>query len=138
MSCALLTGVQTFALPISFKVADALSLSGGTLGGPLTGPSSATESVAGLAKFATTAEAQAMTARDVALSPGGLADGFGGSAKSVSQTSWYQNLPGGVLIQGGQQNGPTTVAKGQETHKRPVARRGGNKCKGTCIVGVVP
>src|SRR3546814_14797757 len=72
----------------SFKVADALSLSGGTLGGPLTGPSSATESVAGLAKFATTAEAQAMTARDVALSPGGLADAFGGAAQSVSQTSW--------------------------------------------------
>src|SRR3546814_20809737 len=61
-----------------------------------------------------------MTARDVALSPGGLADAFGGSAKSVSQTSWYQKLPGGLIIQGGQQNGPSTGANGTETIVYPI------------------
>lgn len=81
-----------------FAVANALPLSGGTLSGPLSGPASASESLAGLIKLATTAQAQALVDDETALTPKKLADAFEGSNQLLSSNG-YQKLPGGLIIQ---------------------------------------
>lgn len=85
----------------SFAVANAIPVSGGAFGGPITGPASAAEGTAGLIALATTAMAQAFTDDTTALTPKTLADAFNGS----NQAPGYQRLPNGFLIQSGLSGG---------------------------------
>lgn len=58
----------------------------------------ATESIAGIMRIATAAEAQSFLSDSIALTPKKLADAFGGS--NQSQTSpGYLKLPSGIIIQ---------------------------------------
>lgn len=59
----------------------------------------ATELIAGLLKIATTAQAQAMTADDVALTPKKLADAFKGANSLIDDGYGFQFMPSGLLIQ---------------------------------------
>lgn len=61
----------------------------------------ASELIAGLMKIATTAQAQALTADDVALTPKKLADAFKGANQDLISASGYQKLPGGLIDQWG-------------------------------------
>lgn len=77
-----------------FAVANALPLSGGTLSGPLFGPASASESLAGLIKLATSAQAQALVDDETALTPKKLTEAFSGANRSVTGDNRYQIFPG--------------------------------------------
>jgi hypothetical protein len=65
----------------------------------------AAESTAGVAKIATTAQAQAMADNATILTPKKLADAFLGGKRSVTPTGWYQIFPGGFIVQGGSVQG---------------------------------
>lgn len=62
--------------------------------------SAASETVSGLVELADAAEAQALASAVVALTPARLADAFKGANQSLN-TSGYQKLPGGLIIQWG-------------------------------------
>lgn len=59
----------------------------------------ASQSALGLIKIATTALAQGLTNDTDALTPKKLADVF--LKRSLTQNSWYQVFPGGLIVQGG-------------------------------------
>lgn len=65
----------------------------------------ATESAAGIARIASTAQAQAMADNATILTPKKLADAFLGGRRSVTPTGWYQIFPGGFIVQGGSVQG---------------------------------
>ncbi len=65
----------------------------------------ATESSAGIVKFATADEAVALASAGVALTPARLVNAFKGAHQSLSGNG-YQRLPGGLIIQWGGGNTP--------------------------------
>lgn len=77
----------------------------------------ASELIAGLIKIATTAQAQSLTADNVALTPAKLAAAFGGANHGIAD-SGYQKLPGGLIIQW---TSVTTSAAGNVTFTFPIA-----------------
>lgn len=114
-------GVKTFSSPPvvpndSFSFAQLQNIPTGTILGrasadtgdveALTGAqatallSAASETVSGLVELANAAEAQALASAVVALTPARLADAFKGANRSLN-TSGYQKLPGGLIIQWG-------------------------------------
>lgn len=60
----------------------------------------ASESVKGIAKLATTAQAQALTDDTTIITPAKLADAFKGANQSFAANG-YQKLPGGFILQWG-------------------------------------
>lgn len=61
----------------------------------------ATESAAGIARIASTAQAQAMADNATIITPKKLAEAFQGVNQGKLGTSMYQRLPGGWKLQGG-------------------------------------
>ncbi|MGH8818523.1 MAG: phage tail protein, partial [Achromobacter pestifer] len=60
----------------------------------------ATETVLGISKIATTAQAQALTDNAASITPKKLADAFGGAAQSHTKLG-FQRLPNGLILQWG-------------------------------------
>lgn len=60
---------------------------------------------------ASAADAQAQTSVGEFLSPAGLAAAMLGSNQSIGASSWYQKLPGGLILQGG--TSTTSVGPGE-------------------------
>jgi len=81
----------------------------------------AAESVAGIVKLATTAQAQALTDDLTALTPKKLAAAFAGSNQLIVANG-YQKLPGGLLLQWGIQ---ASAASANTVAHYPISFTGG-------------
>lgn len=75
----------------------------------------ATESVAGVSKIATVAQAEALTDDTATLTPKKLVDAFLGANQLISGTNGAQVLPGGFILQG------FTVTSGNGSFSFPMA-----------------
>ena len=128
-------GVKTFSSPPvvpndSFSFAQLQNIPTGTILGrasadtgdveALTGAqatallSAASETVRGLVELADAAEAQALASAVVALTPARLADAFKGANQSLNSTG-YQKLPGGLIVQWGTNTIPAGTANNPVT-----------------------